>query len=174
MRQILFCVESNKQACTDSMYIDKTIKSFFEIDNEISINYIYMNGKSRYKDNKILKEIRNYIKTAENRKISTTVIYCIDTDNYDTVPEDCQLNKEIKAFCKRNNYELVWFCRTIEEVFLHRIVDSSKKVIEAKNFVIKQNFDYSISPNLSNSNNSRKKSNLLLIVDKYLNRKSNK
>ena len=75
MRQILFCVESNPQARTDSMYVDTAIKTSFLIDNNVTINYIYMNGKSRYNDSKTLKRINNYTNMAQKRGTPTSFVF---------------------------------------------------------------------------------------------------
>ena len=171
MRQILFCVESNPQARTDSMYVDTAIKTSFLIDNNVTINYIYMNGKSRYNDSKTLKRINKYTNMAQKRGTPTSIIYCIDTDNYESSLEDTKLNNEIKAFCEENGYELVWFCRTIEEVFLHKIVNDAEKTKEAIGFLRKNSLGNATIKFLSQKNYSRKKSNLFFVVSKHLNLK---
>lgn len=40
--QMIFCVETNKKADTDSIYISETLKSIYEIDNKVKINKVYL------------------------------------------------------------------------------------------------------------------------------------
>ncbi len=56
-RQILFCVESKKKARTDYQYIAETIRRFYKDDRKISYKPIFLDSKTRYKDNGKLKEI---------------------------------------------------------------------------------------------------------------------
>ena len=44
------------------------------------------------------------------------------------------MNTDIENFCRQNGYKFVWFCRDIEEVFLHKTVDDSKKKEEVAKF----------------------------------------
>ena len=38
-----------------------------------------------------------------------------------------KLNADIENFCHQNGYKFIWFCRDVEEVFLHKTVEDSKK-----------------------------------------------
>ena len=50
-KQIILCVETNKQADTDSTYIMDAIRHNYVIDNSVKISKIYMKTKTRYKTN---------------------------------------------------------------------------------------------------------------------------
>ena len=47
-KQIILCVETNKQADTDSTYIMDAIRHNYVIDNSVKISKIYMKTKTRY------------------------------------------------------------------------------------------------------------------------------
>jgi hypothetical protein len=170
MKQLILCVETNKQANTDVGYIDTVIKQLYYIDTEIKLQYEYFSGKGRYKDSKLLKNIKKDIKALKDESLSN-VVYFIDTDKYDSNPEDQQLNSEIQAFCQQNGYKLIWFCRDVEEVFLHKMVDDSKKKVEVAKFKSGNNLGKATEATLSATSMSKKKSNMLLILDRVLERK---
>lgn len=46
--QIILCVEADKHAKTDEIYIKDTIDWFYEIDRSVKLSFIYMNGKTNY------------------------------------------------------------------------------------------------------------------------------
>ena len=117
MRQVILCVETNKQANTDVGYIDAVIKQLYQIGTEIKLQYKYFNGKGGYNAPKLLKEIKNDIAALKGTS-SSEVIYCIDTDKYDSEAEVQKLNTDIENFCHQNGYKFIWFCRDVEEVFL--------------------------------------------------------
>ncbi len=44
--QIILCVEADKRAQTDNMYIKQTISRFYKIGNNVKISFINMGGKT--------------------------------------------------------------------------------------------------------------------------------
>ena len=44
MKQIILCVETNKKAKTDVVYIDAVIKQLYCINSEIKLQYEYFSG----------------------------------------------------------------------------------------------------------------------------------
>ena len=123
MRQVILCVETNKQANADVGYIDAVIKQLYQIGTEIKLQYKYFNGKGGYNAPKLLKEIKKDIAALKGGS-SSEVIYCIDTDKYDSDAEVQKLNADIENFCHQNGYRFIWFCRDVEEVFLHTMKQS--------------------------------------------------
>lgn len=168
--QLLFVIESTKKAKTDWAYINGTIKHYYRLSPEYSIKPIPMGGKSHFKDASVSKQIKDYreqyLPTGR-----TIVVYCIDTDNYHTDPERYKELEDIKKYCSRKGFELIWFCRNIEEVYWGERVESGDKVKRAAQFN-KRNHIHSLSEKaLSTTVIGKGKSNILVIMDKYLNRR---
>ncbi len=170
MKQLILCVETNKKADTDPGYIDAVIKQLYQIGTEVKLQYEYFNGKGGYKSSSILKKIEKDIKAVNDETLSE-VIYFIDTDKYDSNAEDQKLNVEIQTFCQQRGYKLIWFCRNIEEVFLHKTVEVSKKKIEVAKFKLGKGLGKATEATLSASLMARKKSNMLIVLDQLLDRR---
>lgn len=166
IKHIILCVESKHQAQLDQAYIDKTLKYFYKIDSSVKLTYCNINGKGNYNKTNLLKQIR--IKTKQSSADETFVVYFIDTDNYDTSPEDKNLNEKIKNFCKVNGFLLVWFCRNIEEVYWHKSLPKNEKVKAVKRFNTYNSLQKATEDSLSSLNMSHKKSNILKIFDNIL------
>ena len=86
--QLIFCVETNKRADTDSIYINEMIHYLYNIDNKVKISKVYMGSKTKYKSKEIIKGINN--KKEMYKLGDSIVIYCIDTDQY-------EMNQEHKS-----------------------------------------------------------------------------
>ena len=170
MKQVILCVETNKKAKTDVGYIDAVIKKLYQIGTEIKLQYKYFNGKGGYNAPKLLKEIKNDIAALKGTS-SSEVIYCIDTDKYDSEAEVQKLNADIENFCHQNGYKFIWFCRDVEEVFLHKTVEGSKKKAEVAKFKSGNNLGKATKATLSVNSMAKKKSNMLLVLDQVLDRK---
>lgn len=114
MKLIQICVESNKKARTDAIYVDKALKYFYNIGSDVKILYVYLNGKGNYNRQTVLNEIiRNKKQSSADNQV---VVYVIDTDNL----QDSNVVKEngkITKFCNNKNFDLVWMCENVEEVF---------------------------------------------------------
>lgn len=81
--------------------------------------------------------------------------------------------REISKFCDLNNFELIWFCHDIEEVYLGRKIVTSQKVQEAGDFRRKNKIQSVSADRLSAQEKRACNSNILLVLDKYLERKIN-
>ena len=128
-----------------------------------------MNSKSRYNSKDVVREIAK--KEKEFVLGDTHVIYFIDTDQYERNPEHEREWKEISRFCENNGFDLVWFCHDVEEVFIGYKVSDSDKTKKAAEFVKKnivKNVNYK---KLSSDKLIKNTSNMLLVFDKYLQRK---
>ncbi len=74
--------------------------------------------------------------------------------------------------CNDNNHSFIWFYRDIEEVFLHKSVDNTNKEdVEAKKFSNLPKLGKVDEKSLSFDKKIRYKSNILIVLDKYLTRK---
>ncbi|MBO4695193.1 MAG: hypothetical protein J5656_04645 [Clostridia bacterium] len=162
-RLLLVCVETNSKSKTDVFYINKILQTIYVIDNETKIDYVYLDGKHKYKNKTVLDSIRKKSKNFANIHI----IYCIDTDDIFTNPKHIALNEEISQYCAVNNYDLVWFCRNVEEVFLGKIIKDKDKVKEAKKFGALKEIDNSIIKSLDATIQAKRKSNLMLVFNNY-------
>ena len=80
--------------------------------------------------------ISQYSKVSKGNK--SNVIYCFDCDNFDTNAEDENFLKNAKQYCEENGYGFVWFCRDIEQVYIGKQVEKSKKQKEAATFKAKK------------------------------------
>ena len=167
MKQLIICVETSKTAATDVFYIEKTIKTFYRIDNSIKLSYIYCEGKSKYNSKSVISEIKD----KKSKIKDSIVIYVYDTDSIDSNTDDIKLTSLIEAYCNDNNYSYIWFYRDIEEVFLHQSIDNTKKVSEAKKFSNLHDLGFADEKSLSFTDKVRYKSNILIVLDKYLIRK---
>lgn len=167
MKLIQICVESNKKARTDAIYVDKALKYFYNIGSDVKILYVYLNGKGNYNRQTVLNEIiRNKKQSSADNQV---VVYVIDTDNL----QDSNVVKEngkITKFCNNKNFDLVWMCENVEEVFLNKTVADKQKVSSEKCFAVKTGLDKANELSLSAVQIRNKKSNLLLIFDQYLER----
>ena len=129
--QLIFCLETNEQTKSDYIYIRSTMDHFFKMNQtNIKISPVYMNGKYNYNSLKVKKKIEELTKqySVTSNANRSVVILCVDCDDYDIKNEDKLFLKNVEIFCRDNEYRLVWFCKDIEQVFLHdRVRDNEKK-----------------------------------------------
>lgn len=167
--QMILCVETNKKADTDSIYILETIKHWYKLNNQIKINKVYMNAKSKYNAKDVIRDIDKKSKAFTIGE--TKVIYCIDTDQYERNADHAKELNDINQYCEKNQYDLVWFCHDVEEVFWGQRVSDSQKVQEAAAFRRKRLIEEIQADKLSYNTKHACTSNILNIFDKYLSRK---
>lgn len=167
--QMILCVETKKSADTDSIYILDTINRWYKVDNKIKISKINMNSKSRYNSKDVVREIAK--KKKEFILGDTHVIYFIDTDQYDRNPEHARELNEITRYCEDNEYNLVWFCHDVEEVYWGHKVSDSQKVQEATKFRGKKKIGEIQIEKLTCNTPRACVSNIISVLDKYLDRK---
>lgn len=172
MKIVYICVETTKQAATDNKYIDKALKYYYDVGTEESIKYHYMGGKGNCTDTDITKEVRK-LRTLETCD-EVDVVVCIDLDSASD-PDNVQENKKIFEYCKAQNFRVVWFCSTIEEVFLHsKMSDSQKKSASVKFYADKKDgLGKATTASLSSETQNTYKSNFLNVFDAVLVRKRN-
>ena len=142
MKATVFCVETNKQANTDWVYIKETLRRFYPSYN-VKYDRIYMGAKSKYRSKKVLDEISSWKKVYKDDLV---VVYCIDTDRYELDATQKKEFDDISKFCDDKRYELVWFCHDIEEVYLGRSVNNNIKKDESIKFLKSKGIE-SISAN---------------------------
>lgn len=167
--QMIFCLETNKKAGTDYIYIREILNYLYQISNQVKISPIYMGTKTKYKSDDVLQQIDQ--KKEDYIHGETKVIYCIDTDEYEKMPEHKNAFRDIRQFCKENKYELIWFCHDVEEVFVGKRISDSQKVQIAKAFRNKKEIEKLSQERLSEEEPKPCASNVLRVLDQYLERK---
>ena len=129
---LFIIVESDKKSKTDSIYINVIIEKFFKkYTSLVKIEYIYASGKG----NLISSKIINRIKTKSREFNKCELLFVYDTDEYSTNQNDIKINNSITEYARKNNYNVAWFCKDIENVLLNKSIDNNKKLEEAKNFI---------------------------------------
>lgn len=170
--QLIIVVETNEITKSDWIYIKDTLDHFY-VDERGRVKYtpIYMEGN--YKKERVKKQIQSAIKKYKNEcaERQSKVIYCIDCDDYDSSPADERIMREIAQYCTDNKYELVWFCKDIERVYLGNRVEVNKKGKEAKRFKANKLIKSIDASKLSSNCFGANRSNILKIFDRYLTRK---
>lgn len=167
--QLIFVVETSKQSKSDWIYIKETIDKFFIYDNaHVKLSVVYMNGKSRYSTKE--KEITSLKSQFDqrHRKCESKVMYCFDCDEYDKKREDADFLEKVERFCKEKKYDLVWFCKDIEQVYLGKRIANNKKTDEAKGFKSRNDIEHIDKKNLSCDIYKVNKSNIINVIGKYL------
>ncbi len=167
--QLILCMETTKKADTDGIYITEVIRHMYQLNNQIKISRIYMGSKNKYNARNVLLEIKD--KTDSYISGETKVIYCIDTDNYEKDPKHAAELTQITQFCEHHDYDLIWFCHDVEDVFLGEKISDSHKVSEAGAFRRNERIKKIPHDKLSCCDKNVHTSNILNILDKYLVRK---
>ena len=171
-QQLIFVVETNKKCNSDWIYIKDTIEHFYQYDRaHTKFSTVYMNGKGNYpnKSKKIQSLISQYASTSENNR--SHVLYCFDCDDYDCNPEDIQFLKSAKRYCNDREYDLIWFCKDIEQVYLGSRIANTQKKEKAATFKAKKSITQIQTDLLLYSSYRIGTSNILCVLDNYLMRK---
>lgn len=165
-------METNRKCKSDYIYIKRTIDTFYSYNrSSVKISQLYLDGRGNFNSRKVRKSISNLIKEYEaGAKMSSTVIYCFDCDNYDIDPDDERFLSEAEKYCEENGYRFVWFCREIESVYLGRQVEDSKKAKEAERFAKNNGISSVKLSSLSHLKYQNNCSNLACVLDDYLER----
>ena len=163
VKQLIFITESD----IDYGYIYNTLKSFYDL-SDTRVDKIYAGGKNKLLDPGIETKIKEKMENFEDVEGISKVVFCYDTDDFAKLKIHEENNKKIEDYCKSKGYDTIWFCRTVEEVYLGKIINNDKKQ-EMIKYVRTHDEDHSIlnKPTTKFKNNS----NQIEIFDKYLFRK---
>ena len=165
-KRILFCVETTPEANTDYAYITETISRYYQQSSKIVRRPIYMRSKSRYNSKAVQEEIRR--QSGPN----TSVIYCIDTDDFDTSAETERQLKQIQQYCTDKGYDFVFFCRDIEDVYYGERIPDTRKIQAVRKFRTAHAIEKVRTELLERMDLQPHCSNILIILDRYMTRKS--
>ena len=164
--QLIIVVETDKTNKSDYIYVKSTIEHFYSYDpSQVKLTPIYLGGKGNYerKQKDIASKISQYRQTGQSK-----VIYFFDCDEYNSKPEDKTFLDSVKKYCEKNNYEFVWFCKDVEHVYIGHSVEQQEKKKTAEGFK-KNNLITKVKKNdLKYSQYQPRKSNILNVLDKYL------
>lgn len=169
MKAVIFCVETNKQANTDWVYIKATLDKYYmaeQKNSHVRFDRIYMGSKNKYKSKQVVNEITSWKRVYKDELV---VVYCIDTDNYESNPDHKKEFEEISLYCKNRGYELVWFCHDIEEVYWKRSVDNTAKKKESIQFSKTKQIEKVDKKNLVCGNIRSGFSNILCVLEEIIN-----
>lgn len=164
-KQLILVFECNKNSRTDYNYVYTIINYYFEVGGN-KISPIFAGNKSKLYHDKTKQKIEN-LKRQYNG--DTEIIIFADFDsssNHD--------NNKLIRFCNGNKYDLIWSNREIEEVVFGKKIKGNK--VEAANNFIRNHQVGKINTNkFSNEQPTKERftSNMFLIFDEYLQRKSN-
>lgn len=172
--QLLLVTETSGEDKTDVIYINEVIKYFFDTRG-VNVQWITLGGKTHYKDKKIENKIKNFEKMFKsyNKDGKTVTIYFIDTDSEEREYKPGSFFKNLCDYIKEKGYELVWFCKNSENVFLNKDPDSlDNKTEDAKSFAKRNGISDINKDKLSKIAIELNCSNILVVLSKYLPKKS--
>ena len=166
IKRLLFCVETTKSANTDYPYILVTIRYFYVESRKIVLRPIYMESKTRYNSKAVRENIRKQSGLAD-----TSVIYCVDTDDFDTSAKTGEQLEQIRRYCDDNGYDFVFFCRDVEDVFCGSIIADTEKTAAIRKFRTAHAIEQMKPDQLERKQYQRHCSNILNVLDRYMIRK---
>ncbi len=167
-KQLIFCVETNSKALTDSIYINEYVREFYLINNDIKITFVKMASKQKYKS----KDVCANIKKSESMfKGDSFVLMCVDTDNINSNQVQKKEFYDIQKYCEDNGYRMIWFNLDIEDVFYGHRIEKKDKTKEAGKFRNKHLIEKIKEVDFKKRIETQHGSNLALILDELLERK---
>lgn len=173
--QLIFVLETDRRCQSDWMYINVLIHEQYDYNHSyIKLSPIFLGGRGNYNKKKVERDIDKRKSDYDNQNSSnqSITIYCFDTDNFDSNPDDKKFLDDVKQYCENKKAELVWFCKDIEEVFTGSSIENSKKKDTARLFVKRKLIKNVLPDSFTASSFKRKTSNILRVLDKFLPRKS--
>ncbi len=174
-KQLIFCVETNKNNQSDWIYIKEILGEFYQ-NNNVSVKYskVFLDGKGNYNATRVNNEKKQLISQykAASSDNESIVLYVFDTDDFDSKSEDQEFWDRIETYCKQNDYRLVFFCKDIERVLINEKIETHQKKKRAEQFK-RYSTIKSVDVNKLNSEIIKyNSSNILIILDDYLKRKN--
>lgn len=174
---IVFVLETNDDGKTDAIYLSTVLDKYYSLENiqyeAVNTQTLYMDGKQNYNKIKLKNRIKNLISMYKSYGNPTVVIYFFDTDSTEKTYKPGSFFYNVQEYCNENGYELVWFCKNAENVFLDKDPDSlPDKLGAAKEFDRNNKLNEINEYRLSKTAIEYGCSNILMVLDKYLRRKN--
>lgn len=169
--QIVLVVETSGIDKTDAIYINAVLDKYYDTEG-VNIAYEFLKGKHNYKSQKIVGTINTRVKAFKSYGGVTVIIYFVDTDSVNPSYEDNSFFANLYKFTKEKGFELVWFCKNVENVFLEVEPESlHSKTESAKNFDRSGKIDELPIEKFQKEKVTIYCSNIMKVLDKYLPRK---
>ena len=168
--QLIFVVETNKKCNSDWIYIKDTIEHFYIYERtQVKFSVVYLDGKGNYSSKKTGREINALISQyrATSKTNKSSVIFCFDCDDFDSQSDDKKFLEDAVAYCSDNEYQFVWFCKDVEQVYLGKKIENHQKKKEAANFKARKLVEAVEEKNLLVMKYQNHTSNILRILDGY-------
>ena len=161
--QLVLVLETRASCESDYRYIKSAI-DFFYIERSFKLTKIFANNKTE-----LIKQEKKISECKNKYNGETVVVICADYDR-----ESDTFNNQLSNYCADNCFELVWMNLDVEEVFLGKQIPNRLKNKESINFLKRKDFLLSSIQTLNapNPTTFHPASNLLIIIDKYLKRKT--
>lgn len=118
--QLILVFECNNISQTDYKYVKDLMDAKYVVKHKITP--IFAGGKNNLLSPSIIKKIENHKKDYDKN----IVILFTDVDSISD-PTVVDINKKIVNMCLKNGYDLVWFNKDIEEVFIGKQISSKDK-----------------------------------------------
>ena len=130
-KQLIFCLETNRKANTDWIYIQELLRKEYPPNASVKFTPVYMGSKQKYNSKGVKRDIKEKVSMYPGESY---ILMCIDTDNFASNPIQRREFDGIEKYCEENHYHLIWFNIDIEDVFQGHRIDSKSKVAEAAKF----------------------------------------
>ena len=169
--QLILVVETSGIDKSDTIYINSVLERYYDTEG-VNISWELLSGKQNYNNKKLLRKITNNCKAFSNIGGVSVVIYFVDTDSTETEYKNGSFFSNLQKLIDERGYQLVWFCKNTENVFLgvepETLTNKTKAAIE---FERSRRIESIKVDMLSKEKIQLYCSNIMLILDKYLKRK---
>ncbi len=132
--------ETRASAKIDAGYINAFLHLKYEVieRRKVTVKHVYMNTKTAYaKNEKKIDELKAQYMCTHGNRAAVRVVMCVDSDYGEP---GAGINDDIVSYCRTHGYDLVWFHREVEEVFLGKRVAKAEKKKEMELFLRSQKY----------------------------------
>ena len=163
MKQVVFVVETDSRNRSDMIYLNRIISCFYVKDASCKVSWVFMGGNANYRSPAVLREIESLVSMLSKNK--TQVVYVFDTDHS---KKQQALLKEQLQYCKEQDYPVILFNSSIEDVLLGHRVSSAKDKLRLATDYGRSGAPKEKEAALSQTKPDIHQSNALRVLDKVL------